>query len=97
MRTRVCLSQSLRVFLGSPPLNLPHRSTHRPDCRSLSLAADSRSEHLGCAWLFFGCRTSAEDYLYKSDLQGFVVDKTLDRLELAFSREQARKVSPATL
>jgi len=46
----------------------------------------------GEAWLFFGCRSSEEDYLYREDLEGFAGDGTLTRLELAFSREQAEKV-----
>ena len=46
----------------------------------------------GEAWLFFGCRSSEEDYLYREDLEGFAGDGTLSRLEVAFSREQAEKV-----
>lgn len=44
------------------------------------------------AWLFFGCRRSDEDYLYKEELEEFVSDGTLTKLEVAFSREQERKV-----
>jgi NADPH-ferrihemoprotein reductase len=44
------------------------------------------------AWLFFGCRREDEDYLYKDDLEGFTKDRTLSRLEVAFSRAQANKV-----
>lgn len=55
----------------------------------------SMKDFTGCAgqcWLFFGCRKRDEDYLYNQDLEGFVEDGTLTKLELAFSREQAEKV-----
>ena len=45
------------------------------------------------SWLFFGCRREDEDFLYKDDLMGFKRDRTLTRLEVAFSRAQAAKVS----
>ena len=46
----------------------------------------------GPAWLFFGCRKAEEDYLYRSDLEGFAADGTITELITAFSREGAEKV-----
>ncbi|OFJ55150.1 diflavin oxidoreductase [Mycolicibacterium grossiae] len=43
----------------------------------------------GPSWLFFGDRRRATDYLYGDDLDGFVADGTLSRLDLAFSRDRA--------
>ena len=43
----------------------------------------------GRAWLFFGDRRRATDYLYGEELEGFVASGTLTRLDLAFSRESA--------
>lgn len=43
----------------------------------------------GRSWLFFGDRRRATDYLYREDLERFVADGTLDRLDLAFSRDGA--------
>ncbi|KAG1661078.1 hypothetical protein FOA52_004540 [Chlamydomonas sp. UWO 241] len=43
-------------------------------------------------WLYFGCRKSDEDFLYRADLEGFEADKTLTRLRVAFSRAQADKL-----
>eukprot|EP00798_Chlamydomonas_sp_ICE-L_P030768 gene30768-35807_t len=56
------------------------------------LPAGQLSENVGPSWLFFGCRKEDEDFLYKSDFKAFVEDKTLSRLETAFSRAQAEKV-----
>ncbi|BBY66071.1 diflavin oxidoreductase [Mycolicibacterium helvum] len=41
----------------------------------------------GKAWLFFGDRRRATDFLYGDELSGFVDSGTLTRLDLAFSRE----------
>ena len=38
------------------------------------------------AWLFFGCRGEAEDFLYRDELQAWAADGTLTRLVTAFSR-----------
>jgi sulfite reductase (NADPH) flavoprotein alpha-component len=45
----------------------------------------------GPAWLFFGDRSRAVDYLYEEDIAGWVLDGTLARVDLAFSRDQAAK------
>ncbi|WP_319432052.1 sulfite reductase flavoprotein subunit alpha [Mycobacterium sp. RTGN5] len=41
----------------------------------------------GRAWLFFGDRRRATDFLYGDELSGFVESGALTRLDLAFSRE----------
>jgi sulfite reductase (NADPH) flavoprotein alpha-component len=46
----------------------------------------------GPAWLFFGDRKRAHEFLYEDELQGFLDRGTLSRLDLAFSRDQAEKV-----
>lgn len=46
----------------------------------------------GANWLFFGNPHSATDFLYKDELEGFVADGTLGRLDLAWSRDQKEKV-----
>jgi hypothetical protein len=47
---------------------------------------------LGPAHLFFGCRSSAEDYIYRQELEGYLASGVLAGLHVAFSREGASKV-----
>jgi sulfite reductase (NADPH) flavoprotein alpha-component len=46
----------------------------------------------GRNWLFFGERTAASDFLYREELESMRKDGHLTRLDLAFSRDQERKV-----
>ncbi len=46
----------------------------------------------GRNWLFFGERSAATDFLYRDELQGMQADGHLTRLDLAFSRDQDRKI-----
>src|SRR5262249_52413000 len=43
----------------------------------------------GKNWLFFGNPNAATDYFYRDELEDFLRARTLTRLNLAFSREQA--------
>jgi sulfite reductase (NADPH) flavoprotein alpha-component len=46
----------------------------------------------GRNWLFFGDQHAATDFLYRDELETFVRDGTLARLDTAFSRDQAEKI-----
>lgn len=46
----------------------------------------------GRNWLFFGERTAASDFLYREELEDMQKDGHLNRLDLAFSRDQERKI-----
>jgi len=46
----------------------------------------------GRNWLFFGDQKRATDFLYREQLEGWVKDGHLTRLDLAFSRDQAEKI-----
>lgn len=46
----------------------------------------------GQNWLFFGDQHRDTDYLYADELDSFVTDGLLDRLDLAFSRDQEHKI-----
>lgn len=46
----------------------------------------------GRSWLFFGDQHSASDFLYQDELEKYIKDGVLTKLELAFSRDTAQKV-----
>jgi sulfite reductase (NADPH) flavoprotein alpha-component len=46
----------------------------------------------GRNWLFFGDQKSSTDFLYEEELKAFHEDGFLNRLDLAWSRDQAEKV-----
>ncbi|GAT33011.1 sulfite reductase (NADPH) flavoprotein alpha-component [Terrimicrobium sacchariphilum] len=46
----------------------------------------------GRNWLFFGDQHFVTDFLYQTELQDFLKTGVLDRLDVAFSRDQAEKV-----
>ena len=46
----------------------------------------------GRNWLFFGDQKRATDFLYQNQLEGWLKDGHLTRLDLAFSRDQAEKI-----
>jgi sulfite reductase (NADPH) flavoprotein alpha-component len=46
----------------------------------------------GKNWLFFGDRSAATDFLYRDELESMQKDNLLTRLDLAFSRDQEKKV-----
>ena len=48
--------------------------------------------HRGRNWLFFGERSSATDWYYREEFEGWREDGLLTRLSLAFSRDQPEKV-----
>ncbi len=52
------------------------------------LAREASGRH----WLFFGDRTFREDFLYQSEWQAHLRSGALDRIDLAFSRDQSEKI-----
>ena len=46
----------------------------------------------GRNWLFFGDQKSSLDFLYREELEEFLQDGTLHRLDTAFSRDQPEKI-----
>ncbi|KAJ1995540.1 hypothetical protein GGI25_001108 [Coemansia spiralis] len=53
---------------------------------------DPLSEQAPLTWLFFGCRNSKHDYLFKEDIEHWQKSGVLSRLSLCFSRDpQARE------
>ena len=48
--------------------------------------------HRGRNWLFFGDQRREHDFLYREELEKFLLDGVLTRLDVAFSRDQREKV-----
>ena len=48
--------------------------------------------HRGRSWLFFGDRRAAQDFLFETELRSWLADRTLTRLDTAFSRDGAGKI-----
>ncbi|HTI77620.1 MAG TPA: molybdopterin oxidoreductase, partial [Mycobacterium sp.] len=48
--------------------------------------------HSGRNWLFFGDRRRSENFYYRDDFEDMVRDGFLNRLDLAFSRDQSNRV-----
>lgn len=46
----------------------------------------------GRNWLFFGDQRRTFDFLYQQELEGYFADGLLNRLDTAFSRDQADKI-----
>ncbi len=46
----------------------------------------------GRTWLLFGERQRAHDFIYEAELNAWLADGALSRLDVAFSRDQAKKV-----
>jgi sulfite reductase (NADPH) flavoprotein alpha-component len=46
----------------------------------------------GHSWLFFGDRSFTHDFLYQLEWQDALADKSLTRIDVAFSRDQPEKV-----
>jgi len=46
----------------------------------------------GRSWLFFGDRSFTHDFLYQLEWQDALADKSLTRMDIAFSRDQSEKV-----
>ncbi|XP_067012862.2 methionine synthase reductase [Anabrus simplex] len=55
--------------------------------RAAQLRNTSDKDCFGEIWVFFGCRYSDRDFLYRSELDKFLEDGVLSRLFTSFSRE----------
>lgn len=59
--------------------------------RGFIQARDQRGAS-GENWLFFGDRTFTQDFLYQTEWQGYLKSGVLNKLSVAFSRDQAEKI-----
>ncbi|MEC8650651.1 MAG: assimilatory sulfite reductase (NADPH) flavoprotein subunit [Verrucomicrobiota bacterium] len=52
----------------------------------------AEQDEVGKSWLFFGDQHYLTDFLYQSEIQEYLDDGVLSKLDVAFSRDQAEKV-----
>jgi sulfite reductase alpha subunit-like flavoprotein len=78
------------TWRGGYELEREELALSKGDARGLNLAADylSSNQQVGDIDLFFGCRRSDHDYLYKTELEMFKSCGILTNLFTAFSREE---------
>jgi sulfite reductase alpha subunit-like flavoprotein len=78
------------TWRGGYELNREELALSKGDARGLNIGADylSNYQHAGDIDLFFGCRRSDHDYLYKKELEEFKSIGILTNLFTAFSREE---------
>jgi sulfite reductase (NADPH) flavoprotein alpha-component len=93
MKVRVFLHPSHKFGLcdGERPIIMVGPGTGIAPFRAF-LQHRRAARHTGDNWLFFGDQRSGFDFLYQSELKGFVADGTLTRLDTAFSRDAEQKL-----
>jgi len=82
-----------RAFHAPPddrPLILVGNGTGLAGLRAHLKARAAAGRHRN--WLVFGERTAAHDYFHRDEIEAWRADGVLQRLDLAFSRDQDRKV-----
>ena len=63
-----------------------------PKTRMWTLLRLSKKQTLGLNVLYFGCKKVSHDYLYKDEMAKLQSDGVLNKLCVAYSREQPEKV-----
>jgi sulfite reductase (NADPH) flavoprotein alpha-component len=56
------------------------------------LKARARSANPSRNWLLFGERTSSHDFFYREEIEGWLSTGLLERLDIAFSRDQTERI-----
>lgn len=99
---RVCAGNTAGVFLSknrsfrlpaddSAPVIMVGPGTGVAPFRSFLYERKARGAR-GRNWLFFGDQYRATDFMYEDEIVQFQRDGVLDRLDLAFSRDQEQKI-----
>ena len=76
---------------GNVPIIMIGPGTGIAPFRSFLLERKYRGDK-GENWLFFGDRNLESDFLYQEELQTLLSEQTLSRLDVAFSRDQDKKI-----
>ncbi|WP_374447496.1 sulfite reductase subunit alpha [Stella sp.] len=90
VRLQIRRNPGFHAPAGDPPLVLIGSGTGLAGLRA-HLAARAACG-IGGAWLLFGERRRAADWFHREDIEGWIRSGVIDRLDLAFSRDQAERV-----
>ncbi|HEX8668588.1 MAG TPA: assimilatory sulfite reductase (NADPH) flavoprotein subunit [Allosphingosinicella sp.] len=74
---------------GDAPIVMIGAGTGVAPYRGFLQEREARGEG-GKSWLFFGERNFRSDFLYQTEWQGWLKDKVLDRMDVAFSRDRGQ-------
>jgi len=86
LRVRLCPNDGFRLPDPDVPIIMVGPGTGIAPFRAF-LQERRATGATGAAWLFFGHRHRGTDFLYEQELQDFLHDGVLTRLDLAFSRD----------
>jgi sulfite reductase (NADPH) flavoprotein alpha-component len=87
---RVRTNRAFHAPQDDRPLILVGNGTGLAGLRAHLKARAAAGRHRN--WLVFGERTAAHDYFHQAEIEAWRADGVLQRLDLAFSRDQERKV-----
>jgi sulfite reductase (NADPH) flavoprotein alpha-component len=90
VQARVRTNRAFHAPEGEAPLILIGAGTGLAGLRAHLKARAAKGR--GRNWLLFGERTSAHDAFHQDELTGWLSSGVLERLDLAFSRDQAERV-----
>ncbi|MBU1330541.1 MAG: sulfite reductase flavoprotein subunit alpha [Gammaproteobacteria bacterium] len=90
LRARLRNNRGFHLPSDDRPLILIGNGTGLAGLRSLLRARVAAGQRRN--WLLFGERSAAHDFYCRDELQGYLADGSLARLDLAFSRDQAERL-----
>lgn len=90
LQGRARTNRSFHAPESDAPLILVGAGTGLAGLRAHIKARAAQGRHRN--WLLFGERTLAHDYLHRDELEAWTASGVLQRLDLAFSRDQAERI-----
>ncbi len=89
---RLPTSLDTPIIMCGPGTGLAPMRALLQERRFLASKVSAKARKLMQNTLYFGCKNSTVDYIYRDELQEFVDDKTLTHFHTAFSRDGKEKV-----
>lgn len=90
IEARIRANPNFRAPVDDLPLILVGNGTGIAGLRALLRERIAAGRHRN--WLLFGERNAAHDFYYGNEMQGWLADGRIERLDLAFSRDQPERI-----